>query len=532
MHRIHHRAARLLLGLALIALASPRDIAAADPRPNILLIMADDMGYSDAGCYGGEIATPNLDTLAKGGLRFAQFYSTGRCWPSRAAALTGYYAQQVRRDVFDEERIGARPAWAPLLPTFLRDAGYRNYHSGKWHIDGEPLDNGFDRSYLVQDQDRFFSPTKHFLDGEAQPQPAPDSGYYATIAIADHAVGVLRDHARDHAGAPFFHYLAFTAPHFPLHALREDIDRYRTRYREGWDAIRRARWERQREMKLLDAPLSGLDPGIIPGYNLSEADLASRIGAGEAGRAVAWDTLSEAQKRFQAEKMAIHAAMIDRMDREIGRVLGQIKAMDAFENTLILFVSDNGASAEQIIRGDEHDPAAPPGSAASYLCLGPGFSSAANTPFRLHKSWTHEGGIASPLIVHWPRGLQARGEIRQQVGHFIDILPTLLELSGAPRPDIAGAPALPGHSLVPSFMADNSVERPYLWWRHVGHSALRQGDWKIVRRKEESAWSLYNLRADRAEMVDLAAEEPEIAARLEGLWEEAAATFRKEAAGE
>jgi len=517
-------AAGLLLGLAGVALA--------EPPPNILLIMADDMGYSDAGCYGGEIATPHLDFLAAGGLRFAQYYSTGRCWPSRAALLTGYYAQQVRRDRFADTKLGPRPEWAPLLPVYLKRAGYRSYHSGKWHLDGEPLQNGFDRSYSLHDQDRFFTPETHFLDDVPLPQPARDSGYYATVAIADHAVKTLQAHGESYGDQPFFHYLAFTAPHFPLHALQEDIDRYRTRYLDGWDAVRAARHSRVTEMGLVTVPLSPLDPEILPGHNLPWTELEDRIGPGEAHRAVPWETLSETQRYFQATKMAIHAAMIDRMDREIGRVVAQLKAMGAFENTVILFVSDNGASAEQIIRADEHDKSAVPGSAESYLCLGPGFSSAANTPFRLHKSWTHEGGIASPLIVHWPRGLATRGEIRQQPGHFVDMVPTLLELAGVSTPDDGeGRPSPPGQSLVPSFAADNSVSHPFLWWHHEGHSAIRRGPWKLVSRAEEDRWSLYCMEADRGEMADRSSEQPEKAEALRKLWEETAATFKAQAAG-
>lgn len=501
------------------------------PRPNFLIVLADDMGYSDAGCYGSEIETPNLDSLAKGGLRYAQFYSTGRCWPSRAALMTGYYAQQVRRDVFPGEKLGNRPAWAPMLPVLLKQAGYRCYHTGKWHLDGEPLDNGFDRSYSLHDQDRFFSPREHFLDGVPLPQPARDSGYYATRAIADYAVDFLKEHATKYPDQPFLHYLAFTSPHFPLQALQEDIDRYRDRFLAGWDVLREARWKRLTDLGLINCPLSDFDPAIIPPHNLPAEVLAERIGAGEVPRAVPWDSLTDEQRRFQATKMAIHAAMIDRMDRELGRVLDQLRAMGAFDNTVILFMSDNGASAEQIIRGDEHDKNAAPGSAGSYLGLGPGFSSLANTPFRLHKIWTNEGGISSPFIVHWPAALAARGEVRQQVGHFIDIAPTILELAGVTRPALSGAPEAPGRSLVPSFTQDNSVSHPFLWWLHEGRAAIREGNWKLVKREDETAWSLYDLSNDRSEMKNLAVEKPDEVFRLSGMWDEAAALYRQQAAG-
>jgi arylsulfatase len=502
----------------------------AAPRPNFLIVLADDMGYSDAGCYGGEIATPNLDSLAEGGLRYAQFYSTGRCWPSRAALMTGYYAQQVRRDAFADEKLGGRPAWAPLLSTLLKQAGYRCYHTGKWHLDGEPLDNGFDRSYSLHDQDRLFSPKVHFLDGVPLPQPSPESGYYATRVIADYAVDFLKEHAANCPDQPFLHYLAFTSPHFPLQALTEDIDRYRDRFLAGWDALREARWKRLTELGLIHCPLSDFDPAIVPPYNLSAEVLTERIGSGEVAHAVPWDSLTDEQRRFQATKMAIHAAMIDRMDRELGRVLDQLKAMGAYDNTVVLFMSDNGASAEQLIRGDGHDTSAAPGSAGSYLGLGPGFSSLANTPFRLHKIWTNEGGISSPLIIHWPAGIAARGEVRQQAGHFIDISPTILELAGVTSPGISGAPEAPGRSLVSSFGADNNVERPYLWWLHEGRGALRAGDWKVVKREDETAWALYDLSVDRSEMHNLAGAKPEVVAQLAGTWEAAAGQFRKDAA--
>ena len=514
----------------LLLMLLPSSSLSATP-PNVLLIMADDLGYADAGCYGGEIKTPNLDALADGGIRYAQFYSTGRCWPSRAALLTGYYAQQVRRDTFDDTTLGNRPDWAPLLPVLLHEAGYRNYHSGKWHLDGDPLKNGFDQSYSLHDQDRFFTPKKHFLDDVALPQPESDSGYYATTAIADHAVDTLKKHAADHPDDPFFHYLAFTAPHFPLHALQEDIDAYRTSYLEGWDVIRQRRWERQTAMGLIDCPLSPLDPDIKPPYNLSWKDLEDRIGPGEIGQAVPWGDLTETQRHFQATKMAIHAAMVNRVDQEIGRVLDQLRTMGAMENTVIIFVSDNGASAEQIIRADEHDKSAVPGSAASYLCLGPGFSSAANTPFRLHKSWTNEGGIASPLIVHWPAGIKARGEIRQQTGHFVDVVPTLLDLAGVNGTQVSNTgPTRPGRSLASSFTTDNSVDHDFLWWHHEGRSAIRVGDWKAVRREDEVRWALYDLATDRSEINNVGEKHPEILKGLQTCWEAEAVRFKAQGA--
>jgi len=490
------------------------------------------MGFSDLGCYGGEIETPNLDKLAADGLRFTRFYNTARCWPTRACILTGYYAQQVRMD----PPKGRLPKWTRVLPHYLKPLGYRNYHSGKWHLRGAPkavADGGFDRSYMVQDQDRFFSPKRTSLDDVRLPPVEEGSGYYATIAIADHGVEFLRQHAGEHGGRPFFLYLAFTAPHFPLHALEEDIDRYRERYLVGWDVVRQRRFKRLSEAGIIDCDLSELDANTVPSWNFSAEKLHAAIGPGEAPRAVPWDELSDEQRTFQATKMAIHAAMVDRVDREIGRVLDQLKEMEAFENTVVFFLSDNGASAEQIIRGDNHDPAARPGSAKSYLCLGPGWSTAANTPFRKHKSWVHEGGAATPLVVHWPKGIAARGELRHDVGHCIDFAPTLVELAGGRVADASGggdAPPLPGRSLVPAFARSGAVDREFLFFHHGGNRALREGNWKLVSARDDNdVWELYDLAADRSELVDLSAKHPERAERMKATWEELEAKFRRQA---
>lgn len=495
-------------------------------RANVLLILADDMGFSDAGCYGGEIRTPNLDSLAAGGVRFTQHYSTGRCWPSRACILTGYYAQQVRRDGAPGIKRGNRPGWAPLLPRLLQASGYHSYHSGKWHIDGSPSDGGFERSWGSErkgcDWDRFFASSVWQEDGVTAPGARTDEGYYSTVAIADHAIQCLRSHSKHHGEAPFFQYVAFYSPHFPLHALREDIATYRDRYRRGWDVVRKQRWERLRTMGIVDCPLSDREEEVVPAWNLKADKLREQVGPGEAGRAAAWDTLSEKQREFQAKKMAIHAAMVTRMDAEIGRIVEQLKDMGAYEDTLILFASDNGASAEQIIRGDKHDPSAPPGSAKSYLCLGPGWSTAANTPFRLHKHWNHEGGISSPLIAHWPKGIAARGELRRAPTHFVDIAPTVLALAGGAWPSAhAGVPVPvhPGKSLLPEFAGDGSLRHEALWWCHSGHRAIRVGDWKLTWRAGRKEWELYDLRVDRCEMNDLAARHPERAKAMAARWQ-------------
>lgn len=520
----------LFVALACTTASAPATQAADKTarRPNILLILADDLGYSDLGCYGGEIETPNLDALAQNGLRFTQFYNTARCWPSRGALLTGYYAQQIRRDALPNLKggnAGTRPAWARLLPDFLKPAGYRSYHSGKWHVDGPVLAGGFDRSLDVRNQSNFFSSKGNALDDVRTQAPENENGYYSTCATADHAIDCLKDHAAHHAGKPFFHYVAFIAPHFPLHALPEDIAKYRDRYLDGWDAMREARFARLKTLGITRTTLSPLEREVGPPYPHPAAIV--EFGPGETDRPLPWSELSDAQRRFQATKMAIHAAMVDRMDREIGRILGQLKSMDAFENTLIIFASDNGASAEIMIRGGGHDPTAAPGSAATHLCLGPGFSSAANTPHRRHKTWVHEGGISTPLVVHWPAGFQAKNQLRHAPSHLIDIAPTILEAAGIEKPaqwQGTPIPPAPGKSLVSAFEKDSPVERESLWWLHEGNRAIRMGDWKLVAAKGQD-WELFDLKTDRAEQHNLAAQMPEKVRELESSWSKQTASF-------
>ncbi len=545
MKRNHRSSLRLLL--ATLLFTSPFFIFRASGvglpvKPNILIIVADDMGFSDIGCYGGEIHTPNLDRMANHGLRFTQFYNTSRCWASRASLLTGYYPQAVRRDLLPEVdrgehgmfgvasgASGIRPRWAQMLPAYLQPLGYRSYHSGKWHMDGDRLPAGFDHSYSLDDHNRYFNPQLHFEDDVKLPPVPTNSGYYSTVFIADEAIKFLKEHAEKFPQQPFFQYLAFTAPHFPLQALPEDIAPYTNRYQIGWDEIRQERFARMKQLGIVDCELSSLEPEIFPRWNLTEAELHAQISKNELGRAVSWNTLTPEQKNFQAAKMAVHAAMVHRMDLEIGRVLEQIKAMGQLDNTLVFFVSDNGASAEQILRGDGNDPNAPVGSAKTFLGLGPGWSSAANTPFRLHKSWTHEGGITTPLIVSWPAGIQAHGEFRRDPGHLIDLVPTVLDVTGAKRPaKVSGLPVppLPGKSLAPDFTRDGAVQPDALWFYHDGHRAVRVGDWKLVGKFGEP-WELYDLKHDRSEMRDLAAKHPGKVAELELAWLKKADELRR-----
>ena len=483
--------------------------------PNILLILADDMGWSDSGCYGSEIKTPNLDALAKSGLRFTQCYNTARCWPSRAALLTGYYAQQVRRDAVPGVRSGVggtRPEWAPLLSTRLRALGYRSYHSGKWHLDGKPLQNGFDHSYSLDDHDRYFAPRQHTLDDKPLPPVDPKSGYYATTYIADHAIRCLREHDEAHRGQPFFSYLAFTAPHFPVQAPSEDIARYKGAYKKGWDALRVARFARQKKLGIGGSALSAVERDLGPPYAFPDA--IEKLGPEEVNRPMPWETLTSEQKNFQAAKMEIHAAMVTRMDREIGRVVGQLKAMGQRENTLILFLSDNGASAEMMVRGDGHDPKAPPGSDGTFLSIGPGWSSLCNTPLRRHKTWVHEGGISTPLIAHWPQGISSKNALQAAPVHVVDVVPTILALAGEAAP--LGHQA-PGKNIAPLFSHGKTVPREALWWAHEGNRAIRVGDWKLVAAKD-APWELYDLKESRAETENLADRYPDKVRELAALW--------------
>lgn len=479
------------------------DSSPSSEPPNIVLIIADDLGYSDLGCYGGEIQTPNLDLLAEKGLRFTQFYNPGRCWPTRSSLLSGYYPQQVNND----GKRAAYPKWGYLLSHHLRQAGYLNYHSGKWHVpnvETQLEQGGFDRSYHTGAYDNHFSAKNHYLDDEKLPSVSVD--YYSTSAITDYALEFLDEHQQKHEGTPFFLYLAYISPHFPVQAPQKDIDKYRNRYLNGWENLKKERYERQRELGFHLGENSAFEYFVTAPWSWPDEWLKDSI-PGEMRLAKPWDQLNDEERYLHATKMAIHAAMVDRLDQEIGRIMAQLENMKEAENTLVLFLSDNGASAEQIIRGDGHNSNVPLGSAGSYLCLGPGFSTASNTPFRRHKFWTHEGGIATPLIVFWPKGIEGKGEFRHSMGHVIDFLPTFLELAGVDALNEKNgyeAPPLPGNSLVPVFAKDQEIHDE-LYFSHEGNSALRQGKWKAVISSDiDGRWQLFNMEEDRTELNNLA----------------------------
>ncbi len=474
-------------------------------KPNIVVIMADDLGYSDLGCYGGEIETPVLDGLAANGLRFTQFYNCGRCWPTRGSILSGYYPQQINLD-------GKRadfPKWGHLIPHHLKQAGYRSYHTGKWHVmnvDSIISEGGFDKSYHLNSYDNHFSAKEHFLNEEKLPEIDDDPYFYSTEVITNYGIRFLKEHQEESPDSAFFLYVAYITPHFPLQAPQEEIDKYRKRYLNGWNELRDERYKRQQELGLQLGENSPFEYFVTAPWSWPEKWLKDSI-PGELRTAKPWEQLDSTEKDLHATKMAIHAAMVSRIDEEIGRIVRQLEVMGEKDNTLILFLSDNGASAEQIIRGQGHDHSQPMGCEGTYLCLGPGFSTASNTPFRRHKFWTHEGGIATPMIAHWPDSIKDAGALRYSMGHVVDFLPTFLDLAGVDpimEKDSIKAPPLPGRSLIPSFLSDDQPERE-LYFSHGGNHALRDGKWKAVISTDiDGRWQLYDMEEDRTELNNLA----------------------------
>lgn len=513
-----------LAALATAAIAatgmSANFAAAADApsRPNIVIILADDLGFSDVGCYGSEIATPNIDRLAAGGVRFTQFYNAARCCPTRAALLTGLYPHQtgVGHMLGDWNLPGYDGGLNERCATvaeLLQAAGYRTYHVGKWHVGGvggkdqrnHPLNRGFDNARGNAGGGGFFRPQGVYFERESV-KWNPEN--YITDVFSDWAVDLIEQHGREHADQPFFLHLCYTSPHFPLQAKPDDIARHRGHYREGWDSLRQARFARQQTLGLFESAncrLSPRDP-----------------------IAQAWDEVAEADRDEWDLRMAVHAAMVDCMDQGIGRVLNAVSRIGATENTLVVFLSDNGASAEFLdtwpnpARG--HKPGSVTGTMESHRCLEIGWANAANTPFRENKMWVHEGGISTPCIVSWPKGIAARNALLPNVGHIIDLMPTCLELAGAQYPQsFNGRDLLPpeGRSLVPVLTGraakDDHAPRT-LAWEHEGNRAIRDGDLKLVA-SFRGPWELYDLSTDRSETRNLAADRPDDVARLSAAWQ-------------
>ena len=500
--------APLLVALAALSAVLPAVQAAGPSRPNIVVILVDDLGFSDFGCYGSEIPTPRIDALAAGGLRFAQFYNTGRCCPTRASLLTGLYSHQVGVGHMTEDTglAGYRGRLGDNCVTIaeaLRAAGYHTSIAGKWHVGQNhgvtPWNRGFDRNLSAAAGGFYQSGSPRcelWLDGAkiASDDPRLPRDWYSTDLWTTYGLTFIDDALAGEK--PFFLYLAHNAPHFPLQAPADAIARFRGSYRAGWDAVRAARIERQKSMGLIRAEWTPAErPGAI----------------------AAWDALPDAERDRFDHLMAVYAAVVHRLDKAVGDLVDGLAARGVLDDTLIMIMSDNGGNAEAGPRGrTEGDPT----EARSAWYCGESWAFVQNAPLRKYKHYNHEGGIATPLVVHWPKGIAARGEWRHQPGHVIDVFPTCLDVARADRPqEREGKSVLPleGRSLVPAF-AGGPIEREALYWEHEGNAAVRVGDMKLVRAGADGPWELYDLAADRTERHDLAAERPDDAARLAASW--------------
>ncbi len=522
---------------ALFALSTLPVPAKSAPRPNIIVIMADDLGYSDIGCYGGEIETPNLDKLAARGLRFTQFYNGSRCCPTRASLLTGLYPHQagigfMMQDLGTPAYRGEINKQSVTLAEALKGAGYKTLMTGKWHVshivftgkeqlnyenndpfwenkEGWPLQRGFDEYFgTIHGVGSFFDPFS-LVRGNTPIRPEKKDFYY-TDAINDQAV----EYVKKYGGKkdPFFLYVSHTAPHWPLHALPEDIKKYEGKYADGWEALREKRHKRMIEL------------GVIPANTPLSHRATTRP----------WKDAPD--KEWDAHRMAVYAAMVDRMDQGIGRLMAQLEKMKIADNTMILFLSDNGACAENlepgwydvpsktrdgttVIPSNKHkDVLAGPDHV--WQSVGPTWANASNTPFRWWKHYAHEGGIAAPLIVSWPKKMKDVGGLSSQVGHVMDFMPTFLDAAGARYPkEYRGEKILPatGTSLLPVLLGKKAQDRT-LFWEHEGHRAARQGNWKLVA-EHGKEWELYDLGKDRVELNNRAAGEPAKVKELAALYD-------------
>ncbi|MDR2440328.1 MAG: arylsulfatase [Planctomycetaceae bacterium] len=521
-----------------VILFSVSTIIASTP-PNIVLILADDLGYSDLGCYGGEIKTPNLDALAAGGLRFTQFYNTTRCCPSRASLNTGLYPHQAGIGLMDgrSERRGYEGYLTDRCVTLaevLKKAGYRTYMSGKWHMGNRPgpFRRGFDEFFgLIGGFTSFFKPEVHTRLPAGKPLREYKNGeYYATDVFTDYALDFLAESRKVNENGerpPFYLYLAYTAPHFPLHAPKKDIEKYIDTYTKGWDIVRKERFARQRQLGVIDDSVQLTPRGEVPKNWANE-----KTGWADKNNP-AWETIDVDRRADLARRMAIFAAMIDRMDWNIGRVIADLKEHGDFENTLILFLSDNGACAEWdpwgfdvssgpqniLHKGEELEKMGEP---ETYHSTGSGWANVANTPWRLYKHYIHEGGIRTPLIVHWNKEISRKGEFEKSVGHIIDLMPTFVELADTEYPkEWNGKPILPmeGRSLLNAFHGEQQQER-MLFWEHEKNRGVRENDMKLVWVNSRNFWELYDLKTDPTELNDLAEKQPETVKRLAEAWEQ------------
>lgn len=507
----------LMAPLALL-FGAAASVAAAD-RPNVVLIMADDMGYSDIGCYGGEIRTPHLDRLAEGGLRFTQFYNTARCCPTRAALLTGLHQHMTGIGQMTETPKGPRDDDRPAYQGYLNrncvtmaevlgSAGYHTYMAGKWHLgyhgkEKWPRQRGFDHFYgSIAGATSYFRPQGGrgvTLENENLDPPS-DPDYYTTDAFTDYAIKFLDEQTNDR---PFFLYLAYTAPHWPLHARAEDIAKYVGKYGDvGWDKLRERRLARQKQLGIVDpsVDLPPRDEGVRP-----------------------WAELTDRQKQQLDYRMAVYAAMVDRMDQNIGRVVDWLEQNGQLDSTLLLFLSDNGGCAEPYkdLGGGKFSDINNPNNSGS-VSYGQGWANASNTPFRKFKVFSHEGGISTPLIVHWPAGLKAPpGSITNTPAQLIDLMPTVLEVTGASYPETFSGNAihpLEGVSLASTFAGQERQPAEWMYWEHAGHAAVRHGNYKALRPRKTKQWELYDLSTDRQERHDLAEAMPDEIKSMAARW--------------
>jgi arylsulfatase len=486
-------------------------------RPNIVVILIDDMGWSDLGCYGSEIPTPNIDALAKGGVRFTQFYNTGRCSPTRASLMTGLYPHQAGLGFLDNlVRPNSKGTRGRLrddcvtVAEVLQDAGYFTFMTGKWHMGhfhGTPAHKrGFMRSLSSPIGELYFPNQRQrrkdgvHLNGKRVELDDPmfGKGWYGPDLITEWGLKFIDEAIAENK--PFFYYLPHSSVHFPLQVPQADIDRYRNRYVAGWDKLREARHKRQIEMGLVDPswPLSDRPPDVP-----------------------AWDTLGDEEKFRFDHIMAIYAAMIDRLDRSIGKLVEGLKSRGVFDNTLIMLLSDNGGNAESGPRGRLIGRR--PGGPRSTVFLGQCWATLANTPLFLYKHFTHEGGISTPLIVHWPAGIppDRNGKLEAQPGHLIDLMPTIMEATGAKYPTQRNGhdiQPMEGVSLLSALSGELIDRKAPIFWEHEGNRAVRSGQWKLVM-KFKGPWELYDIKADRTERNNLIDKEPEIANRLISEWE-------------
>lgn len=531
-------------------------LAGTGSRPNIVVIMSDDMGFSDIGCYGGEIETPNLDHLAENGLRFTQFYNTARCCPTRASLLTGVYQHQAGIGLMtgDKKLPGYRGELGRNVMTIaevLRQGGYRTYMAGKWHVtrftspngpkDNWPLQRGFERFYgTITGAGSFYDPAtlcrdNTYITPVNDPKYKPEV-YYYTDAISDNAVMFLQEHAKASANKPLFMYVAYTTAHWPMHALPKDIAKYEGRYDQGFAPIRHARNERLKRLGMID-PDWEMSPGSDD-----------------------WEKVKD--KAWERRNMEVYAAMIDNMDQGIGRIVGELKRQGKLDNTLILFLQDNGGCAEgygrhapkkpyatdlKPMKPDElqtkiwtpmqtrggrpvrHGPGVMAGPEDTFIGYGRGWANVSNTPFREYKHVVHEGGIATPLIAFWPQGIDdsVDGTLNHQPGHLIDIMATCVDVANAAYPkqyNEQDIQPMEGISLRPAFAKQSLVRRDALYFEHHLNCAIRDGQWKLVRKGNPGqgtvqAWELYDMEADRTEQHDLAAARPKEVKELTAKWE-------------